>query len=109
MPGSDLSSIGRSRAASASFYQAKPFEARSCLYDLEPLPPAPTGASSVERDDAPDPVLALHQLKAVVDVIQRDLVRDERVDVDVALEVEVDQRGHLVAALDAPEGGAANA
>ena len=45
----------------------------------------------VELDHAADPVLGLHQLEAAVDVVERDPVRDERVDVDLAGEVAVDQ------------------
>src|SRR5690242_2284469 len=69
------------------------------------MPPPQT---SGERDDAPDPVLALHQLKAMVDVVKGDLVGNERIDVDLAVEVELDELGHLVTALDAAEGRAAD-
>src|SRR3954471_24002003 len=62
-----------------------------------------------ELDDAPDPVLGLHQLERVVDVVELDAVGDERVDVDVAVQVALHELGHLVAALDAAEGGAGHA
>ena len=39
----------------------------------------------LELDHAADPVLVVHQLEAVVDLVERDPVRDERVDVDVAV------------------------
>ena len=50
--------------------------------------PLPTPS---ELDHAADAVLALHQLEAVVDLVERDPVRDERVDVDLAVEVELDE------------------
>ena len=49
------------------------------------------------------PSWCLHQLEAVVDVVERDPVRDERVDVEVAVEVALDELRDLVAALDAAE------
>src|SRR6185503_15369556 len=36
-------------------------------------------------DHAAYPVLGLHQLEAVVDLVERDAVRDERVDVEIAV------------------------
>src|SRR3954451_17590382 len=60
-------------------------------------------------DHAADPVLGLHQLEAAVDLVEPDPVRDERVEVDLAGQVAVDEGGNLVAALDAPEGGAGDA
>ena len=41
-------------------------------------------APSVERDHAADPVLGLHQLEAAVDLVEREPVVDQRVDVDLA-------------------------
>ena len=57
-----------------------------------------------EVDHAADPVLGLDQLEAAVDVVEPDSVRDERVDVDLAREIALDERRHLVAPLDAAEG-----
>src|ERR1700760_1248303 len=63
-----------------------------------PVSPPGTGPAgfknSVERDDAADPVLSLHQLEAVVDRVEGDGVGDERVDVDLAVEVELDELGN---------------
>ena len=54
-------------------------------------------------EHAADAVLGLHQLEAAVDFVEREAVRDERVDVDLAGEVALDQLGHVVAALDPAE------
>ena len=58
---------------------------------------------SGQLDDPADPVLVVHELEALVDVVEADAVREERVDVDVAVEVALDELGDLVAALDAAE------
>src|SRR4051794_33202553 len=63
----------------------------------------------VELDHAADAVLRLHELEAAVDVVEADPVRDERVDVDVAVEVALHELRHLVAALHAAERRAAHA
>ena len=63
----------------------------------------------VEPDHAADAVLRLHQLEAAVDLVERERVRDERIDVDVSREVALDQLRHLLAALDAAERRAADA
>src|SRR2546421_8090937 len=72
-------------------------------------PLRPGRAFSVEADHAADAVLALHQLERVVDLIERHPVGDERVDVDLAVEVELHELRHLVAALDAAERRATHA
>src|SRR6185437_7200241 len=54
-------------------------------------------------DHAADAVLGLHQLEAPVHLAEREVVRDERVDVDVAREPALDQRGDALAALDPAE------
>src|ERR1700754_5073332 len=73
------------------------------------LPAGPEEAmsnpASVELDHAADPILGLHQIKAAVDFVQRDLVGDERLDVDLARQRLVDEHRHLVAPLDAAERG----
>src|SRR5262249_49758079 len=69
----------------------------------------PGSGKSRKVDDAADPVLGFHQLEAAVDVVERQLVRDEGVDVDLAREIAVDELRHLVAALDAAERGAGDA
>ncbi len=56
-----------------------------------------------ERDHAADPVLLLHQLEAAVHLVEREPVRDQRRDVDLAVEPAVDELRHPVAALDAAE------
>src|ERR1044072_2275415 len=62
--------------------------------------------SIIECYDAADPVLALHQLEASVHFVEAQTVRDERLDVDFAGQVAVDQERHLVAPLDPAERGA---
>src|SRR3954469_25002223 len=54
-----------------------------------------------ELDHASDAVLVVHQLEAAVDLVERDPVRDERIDVEVAVEVALDELRDLVAAFDA--------
>src|SRR5437016_2302515 len=56
-----------------------------------------------ERDHAPDPIPALHQLESAVDFVERDPVRDESIHVELAVELQLHQLGHLVASLDASE------
>src|SRR4051812_47125139 len=63
----------------------------------------------LQLDHAPDAVLVMHQLEAVVDLVERDPVRDERVDVQITVEVALDELRDLVAALDAAERRAADA
>src|SRR5450755_4537120 len=64
---------------------------------------------SVEHQHAADPVLALHQLEPLIDLLEAEAVRDEGVDVELAVEVERDELRDLIAALDAAERGAAHA
>src|SRR3954453_19039087 len=59
--------------------------------------------SGGELDHGADSVLRLHQLEAAVDVVKRDPVGDERVDVDLARHVAVDELRHALAPLDAAE------
>src|SRR4026209_2899647 len=61
----------------------------------------PPGLSKLNH--ASDPVLGLHQLETAVDLVERDPVGDERVDVDFPLHEEVDELRHALAALDAAE------
>src|SRR5579884_1552445 len=82
---------------------------------LHPRPPPGTSGmvqlrcGSLEQYDAADAVLALHQLEAAVDLVERQRVRDERFDVDVAGEPALDELRDAVAALDAAEGRAGDA
>src|ERR687898_3567444 len=62
-----------------------------------------------EVDDGADAVLLLHQLEALVDLVERDVVRQQRRDVDLARQPPVDERRHLLAALQAAERGARDA
>ena len=50
-----------------------------------------------------------HQLEATVDLVQGQVVGDERLDVDLAREPAVDQPRHSLASLDPPERGAGDA
>lgn len=54
-------------------------------------------------DDAADPVLSCDQVEAAVDFVEGYAVRDERVDVDLAGQVAIDEFGDLVASLEAAE------
>jgi hypothetical protein len=56
-----------------------------------------------EVDHAADSVLSFHQLEAAIDVVERQLVGQEGVDVDLPGEIAIDELRHLVAALDAAE------
>src|SRR4051812_31931896 len=66
-------------------------------------PRAPPARGSAERDHAADPVLGLHQLEAAVHLVEREPVRDERLDVDLPREPALDELRHLIPALDAAE------
>src|SRR6266545_2159618 len=79
-----------------------------CLPDCGPRLARREFASG-EVDHAADAVLRFHQLEAAVDLVERELVRDERVDVDLAGEIAVDELRYLVASLDAAEGRARHA
>src|SRR3546814_12383856 len=48
----------------------------------------------------------VHQVEALVDLVQRQDVGDHRVDLDLAIHVPVDDLGHVCAAPGAAEGGA---
>src|SRR4030095_15654898 len=61
-----------------------------------------------EVDHAADSVLSLHQLEASVDLVERERVGDEGIDVDVSVEIALNKLWHLVAALDAAERRAAH-
>jgi hypothetical protein len=54
-------------------------------------------------DDRADPVLLVHEVEALVDLVERDAVGEERVDVDVPVEVALHELRHLVAALHPAE------
>ena len=60
---------------------------RVCVAGERELERSPVLAARSELDHAADAVLGLHQLEAAVDVVERDAVGDERVDVDFAVEV----------------------
>src|SRR5688572_7065055 len=53
-----------------------------------------------------DRLAALHQLEAVVDVLELEPVRDQRVDLDLAVHVPVDDLRHVAAATRTTEGRA---
>src|SRR5437899_11064529 len=76
-----------------------------------PSPPAETACrASRELDHAADAVLCLHQLEATIDVVEREPVREERLDVDVACKPAFDELRDLRSPLDAtdrPPGDAA--
>src|SRR4249919_119874 len=57
----------------------------------------------LEGDDAANPVLRLHELEAVVDLVQGEPVAQEGLDVDLAAEPTLDELGNLCPALDAAE------
>src|ERR1700753_3501529 len=62
--------------------------------------------SASENDDAADRLTLLHQLEALVDVLERHGVGDEIVDVDLLVHVPIDDLRHVGAAPGAAEGGA---
>ncbi len=64
------------------------------------------GACSLERDDAADRLALVHQVEGVVDLLERHDVGDQRIDVDLAVHVPVDDLGHVAPALGAAEGRA---
>src|SRR6202007_2836961 len=69
---------------------------------LHAVPPV---AASV-HDDAADRLSLSHQLEALVEVVEREGVGDQIVDVDLLLHVPVDDPRHVGAAAGAAEGGA---
>src|SRR5438128_4487571 len=64
----------------------------------------PSWAISVD-DDAADGFARMHQIKALVDLVERKSVGDQVVDVDFAFHVPVDDFRHVGAAPRAAEGG----
>src|ERR1700761_8563484 len=58
-------------------------------------------------DDAADALALVHEVEALVDLLQRQHVGDHRVDLDLAVHVPVDDLGHVRTALGAAERGAA--
>src|SRR5207244_7845167 len=59
------------------------------------------------NDDRPDAFARVHQVEALVDVLDLQRVRDHRVDGDLPVHVPVDDPGHVRAALRAAERRAA--
>src|SRR5437588_10035166 len=73
-------------------------------------PPAETACrASRELDHAADAVLCLHQLEAMVDVVEREPVREERLDVHVACKPAFDELRDLGPPLDTTERAAGDA
>src|SRR5882672_4250098 len=60
-------------------------------------------ASFLERDDAADRLALVHQVEGVVDLLDRHGVGDQRIDVDLAVHVPVDDLGHVAPSLGAAE------
>src|SRR5947209_767231 len=61
---------------------------------------------ALELDDAADRLAFVHQVEPLVDALQRQLVGDQVVDVDLALHVPVDDARHVGATARAAEGRA---
>src|SRR6202158_1930331 len=57
-------------------------------------------------DDAADRLAGVHQVEGIVDLIQRHLVRDQRIDRDLAVHVPVDNLWYVGASARAAERGA---
>src|SRR5581483_2938287 len=57
-------------------------------------------------DDAADRFALMHELEAAVDLVERERMGDERVDLDLPLHVPVDDLGHVAASARAAESGA---
>src|SRR3954464_6388822 len=66
-------------------------------------------SKSAESDHAANAVLRVHEVEAAVDLVERDRVGDERVDVDVSGEVAVDVLRNLVAPFHTSERRAGDA
>src|SRR5882762_461607 len=62
--------------------------------------------ASSESHDAADRLARVHELEGLVNALERHLVRDQRVDADLAVHVPVDDAGHVRAATRSAEGGA---
>src|SRR5439155_18262982 len=61
---------------------------------------------ALEHHDRADRLAARHQIEAVVDAVERQLVGDQRVDLDLLVHVPVDDLWHVGAAARAAERGA---
>ena len=62
-------------------------------------------AHQLKRDDGADGLAGMHQVKGVIDLLDRHDVRDERIDLDLAIHVPVDDPRHVGATARASEGG----
>src|SRR5215472_15067260 len=63
-------------------------------------------ARSSINDDAADRLAGVHQIEALVDLAERQLVGDQVVDIDLSVHVPIDDPGHVGPALGAAERGA---
>ena len=61
---------------------------------------------SLEHDDGTDALACVHEVEALVDVLELEGVGDHRVDLDLAVHVLVDDLGNIGAAACAAKGGA---
>src|SRR5205085_4631840 len=63
--------------------------------------------ASLVHDHAADALARVHQIEALVDLVERQRVGDHRIDCDLPVHVPVDDLGHVGAALRPTERGAA--
>src|SRR5215467_8059733 len=87
----------------------KPGPQSSSTFSMVALPSLRTVMmvrSLSEGDDAADRFAAMHEVEGVVDLLHRHGVGDERIDVDLAVHVPVDDLRHVAPALGAAERGA---
>src|SRR5271168_1899187 len=70
------------------------------------LPHCNMGGARLIRHHAPDALAVMHEIERIVDLGERHGVRDQTVDVDLALHVPVDDLGYVGASARAAEGRA---
>src|SRR5882757_1335118 len=68
--------------------------------------PPCAGVSRLEHDDRTDRLAFVHQIEALVDLLQFEDVRDHRVDLNLSVHVPIDDFRHIGAAARAAERGA---
>ena len=66
------------------------------------VPGAPRGVPESERDDGAEHLAALHAMERRLDVVEADRLGDEAVEVEAALQVEVDEQREVAAGRQSP-------
>src|SRR5260370_34170784 len=75
-------------------------------YEQSWVNPPCVGVSQLEHDDRTDRLAFVHQIEALVDLLQFEDVRNHRVDLDLSVHVPIDDFRHVGAAARAAERGA---